>query len=284
MPKVSLGLPVYNGEEFVGHAIDSLLNQTYEDFEIIICDNASTDATQAICQAAAEKDSRIQYHRNETNLGAAPNFNRTFDLSSGAYFKWVAHDDLLEPRYLEECVKVLDTQSDVAACHSFTAIIDENGTKVCPYTLEDGEFDHQDPVKRYVAGIRDRHFCISIFALIRRSALEHTDKIGSYVGSDRNLIAEIALQGRIVHVPKVLFLSRDHQSRSTRAMRLEERGEWFDVSQPDPGTRYVLTNLRENFRILFRNQLTLPQRLRAIVLLTAWAGKRSGKIARELTS
>ncbi len=107
-PKVSVGMPVYNGAETLPAALDSLLAQTYTDFEVLINDNASTDATEAICRAYAARDSRIRYERNSANLGAAGNFNRVFERARGAYFKWFACDDLLAPDYLAECVAALE--------------------------------------------------------------------------------------------------------------------------------------------------------------------------------
>src|SRR5690242_6344650 len=99
-PKVSIGLPVYNGERFLAEAIDSVLAQTFTDFELIISDNASTDRTPEICKAYAEKDSRIRYYRNEENQGASWNFNRVFELSRGMCFQWLAHDDYIAPGFL----------------------------------------------------------------------------------------------------------------------------------------------------------------------------------------
>ena len=99
-PRVSIGMPVYNGEKYLEEAIQSILAQTYSDFELVISDNASTDKTQEICLEYAARDSRVRYHRNEKNLGAAPNYNRTFELSTGQYFKWADYDDLLAEEFL----------------------------------------------------------------------------------------------------------------------------------------------------------------------------------------
>ena len=85
-PVLSIGLPIYNGEDFISEALDSLLAQTFQDFEIIISDNASSDRTPEICQAYAAKDSRITNHRSEQNIGAAWNYTRAFELSTGKYF------------------------------------------------------------------------------------------------------------------------------------------------------------------------------------------------------
>src|SRR5690349_812781 len=92
-PQVSIGLPVYNGEKYLLNAIGSLLKQDFEDFELVISDNASTDKTEAMCHEFAAKDKRIRYHRNETNIGATGNYNRVFRLSNGEFFRWASHDD-----------------------------------------------------------------------------------------------------------------------------------------------------------------------------------------------
>ena len=100
MPRVSVGLPVFNGENFLEAAIRSVLEQSFADLELVVCDNASTDRTATIARDLAASDPRVRYHLNERNLGAAPNYNRTFALSTGELFKWLSHDDRLEPGYL----------------------------------------------------------------------------------------------------------------------------------------------------------------------------------------
>src|SRR5438128_3187989 len=108
-PSVSLGLPVFNGEAFLVQVLESILAQTYGDFELIISDNASTDATPDICRVYAARDPRIRYVRNATNVGAARNFNRVFQLSTGEYYKLANADDVCAPTLVERCVAVLDT-------------------------------------------------------------------------------------------------------------------------------------------------------------------------------
>ncbi|WP_081588053.1 glycosyltransferase family 2 protein [Gloeocapsa sp. PCC 7428] len=93
-PRISIGMPVYNGEPYLKDAINSILNQTFEDFELIISDNGSTDRTEEICRTIASQDQRVRYYRNEQNLGAGWNFNRVVDLATGEYFRWACHDDI----------------------------------------------------------------------------------------------------------------------------------------------------------------------------------------------
>ena len=110
-PRVSIGMPVYNGADHVAKAIQAILSQTFEDFELVISDNASSDGTDQICRRYAALDPRIRYCRNDHNLGAAANYNRVFELARAEYFKWAAHDDLYAPEYLERCVAELDSSA-----------------------------------------------------------------------------------------------------------------------------------------------------------------------------
>lgn len=164
-PHVSLGLPVFNGENFLEEAIRSLLAQTFNDFELIISDNASTDRTAEICRTYASQDARIRLFRAEANQGAAPNFNHVAVRAEGRYFKWVAHDDLCAPAYLETCVRVLDEQPDVVLCHTLARHIDENGTPRGVYK-EDQGFDQDTPAERLSNMINKRHVCMVVFGVM----------------------------------------------------------------------------------------------------------------------
>src|ERR1700693_4622631 len=107
-PMVSIGLPVYNGEVYLRQALDSILAQTFSDFELVISDNASTDSTEVICREYAAVDSRIRYRRQTRNRGVTWNFRQVVLLSSGKYFLWTSCDDLLAPNYVERCIEVLE--------------------------------------------------------------------------------------------------------------------------------------------------------------------------------
>ena len=107
MPRVSIGIPVYNGENFLEEAIRSVLAQTYQDLELVIADNASSDRTAEIGQDFAASDGRVRYVRNARNLGAAPNYNRVWEQSRGDLFKWLSHDDRILPGYVAATVAAL---------------------------------------------------------------------------------------------------------------------------------------------------------------------------------
>ena len=137
-PRVSVGVPVYNAEKYLRQSLESLLAQTFEDVEIIISDNCSADATEAICREFAQRDSRIRYLRQPENLGAIANFNHVFAEARGEYFKWAAYDDLCEPTFLQRCVDVLDKNPDVGWCHSKSDRIDADGGRLTVPSLAGG--------------------------------------------------------------------------------------------------------------------------------------------------
>jgi len=113
MATVTIGLPVFNGEAFLRRAVDSILAQTYADFELLISDNCSTDGTAGICQSHLLAHQRVRYLRQPENIGAAKNYNKLVALSSSKYFKWAAHDDVMAPRFLEECLRALEQDPGV---------------------------------------------------------------------------------------------------------------------------------------------------------------------------
>ena len=232
LPRVSIGLPVYNGERYVADALTSILRQTYRDLEVVVCDNASTDATGDICRGFAARDARVRYHRNEFNLGASPNWNKAFELARGEYFKWAAHDDVLCPKFIEQAVAALDDDPGAVLCQSLIVYIDQAGG---PLGLYDSGLDEAGASRsstRFGALALRSHTCTELYGLIRRSALVGSLMHGSYHGGDRALLAQLALRGRFIQLREPLLRIRDHHRRYTRAVvRPGDRSSWHDAGQ-----------------------------------------------------
>jgi glycosyltransferase involved in cell wall biosynthesis len=229
-PRLSIGMPVYNAERYLAEAFDCFLAQTFQDFEIVVSDNASTDHTAEICRAFAARDRRFRYHRNEKNVGALPNFNKVFHLSRSPMFKWAAHDDLYHPRYLESCVRVLDDHPDVVLAHSRTAFIDDRGEPfpgdaatgryIDPRTgitqTADGPTIADSPIAilRFWQVLSLARWGTHMFGVMRREILGKTHLIPTFSGGDRAMLAELALLGRFRCANEVLFSKRFHESAS----------------------------------------------------------------------
>lgn len=269
-PRVSIGLPVYNGERYLAEAIDSLLAQTYDDFELIISDNASTDATEAICRGYCERDSRVTYTRNETNIGAAPNYNRVFELSRGEYFRWAAHDDVCKPEFVERCVQALDTDPSVVLASAKVQVIDENSNPLSQYDYEllaDSPRAHER-VRGQIRG----HQCYEIFGLIRREALLKTNLIGDHFAGDAVLLIQLVLMGRFHEVDEPLFLSRSHSQQSEQFRRnLRAYAEWFQPAKAGAITFPYWRLLGEYRRAIRAADIASGERRRCYPHLARWA-------------
>lgn len=225
-PRVTIGLPVYNGSKYLAGALDSILSQTFRDFELVISDNASTDSTRDICLAYAARDGRIQYVRQERNIGAGPNHNYCARRAAGEYFRWASHDDLMEPEYLAKCVAALDAEPDAVLCHTITRIIGDKGETFAVHLTG---LDAPRPSDRFATIILKPHWCVEMFGVIRASALARTHLISGYFGGDKTMLAELALLGRFLHVPEPLFVNRDHPDRSLRAVPFHKRQAFHDT-------------------------------------------------------
>lgn len=236
-PRVSVGVPVYNGQTYIGQALDSLLEQDYGDFEVIISDNASTDATSDICRDYAQRDSRIRYYRNERNLGAAVNYSATVRKAKGEYFKWLAHDDMCAPSYLRVCVQALEeSSSQVVLAYPRTLLIDEAGECVREH-VDNLDTRGFAAVDRLALMLSDPAcWCHPVLGVIRLQVLRSTRLIEGYCGADQTLLAELALRGEFRKVNEPLFLRRVAQglSPSLQAHAIpDDLAVWFDIRNQD---------------------------------------------------
>lgn len=272
-PHVSIGLPVYNGDRFLKEALDSLLAQTFTDFELIISDNGSTDKTPEICQTYAAQDKRIRYCRNEQNLGAGWNFNRVFELSTGEYFKWACHDDICARDFLQRCVEVLDCNPTVVLCYPQTIVINEYGQQVKKF-FDDFNLNSSQPHQRfqqYLQLVRHGNECHPFHGLIRAKTLRTTSLVGSYPSSDLILLGQLALHGKFHEIPEFLFFKRDHPHNSVRAHRaFRERITWYN---PAKKGKLYLTRWKwflEYIAAIKRTDMNRSEKLRCYIQMWQW--------------
>jgi glycosyltransferase involved in cell wall biosynthesis len=237
-PLVSVGMPVYNGEQYLTQALESVMAQEYENFEVIVSDNASTDRTPEICNEYVKRDSRLRYYRNEKNIGAAGNFTRAFELSQGKYFMWAAHDDLWQPSYVSACVEVLERRPEAAVCCTRLRTINEEGEVV-------GQIDNnfetcaRDPATRIKQLLLHPAPWFAICGLVRSEVLRKCRPFQKVWGSDVVILTEICLVGQVAMVPETLFSYRVYRKKNFRESMLtidpssKEKSElplWKDLS------------------------------------------------------
>lgn len=209
-------MPVYNEARFLAKAIESLLAQDYQNLELIISDNASTDRTSAICEDYASKDSRVRYHRNSTNIGSIDNFNRVLELARGEFFMWASGHDMWEPLFISRCALELVNDSSVVLSYPRMEWIDTEDVSIAPLQ---GLIDTRGLVHR-MARFNTVLWGLSsgypIYGLLRAASLRKAQRCQHVVSPDTVLLAELALIGAFANVPELLFYAR----------RLEDYGNW----------------------------------------------------------
>jgi glycosyltransferase involved in cell wall biosynthesis len=245
---VSIGLPVYNGARYLRDTLDSLVAQTYQNYEIILSDNASTDETEAICREFAARDPRVRYYRVEQNLGPFWNYKRVYELARGEYYMWNAHDDLRAPRCLELCVDAFRRNPDAVMCCMDTLLIDEEGREIT-----DDPADYRiyqatgDTVYERLRHIAQTKIATDFYALFKTTIIPETrfGKIQIW-GGDTVFTAEVCMRGDVIAVPEKLFHYRLMQSRSLQQMAAALCGWGADISVNWSG---LLAELMESVRL-----------------------------------
>ncbi|CUH49082.1 glycosyltransferase family 2 protein [Ruegeria atlantica] len=287
-PVVSIGLPVFNGGDFLEQALVSILDQEFGDFELLISDNASTDGTAEICTRYAALDARISYSRQPENLGAAKNYNDVFHAASAKYFKWAAHDDLLKPQFLTRCIDKFESfDAPPVIVYPQSEFIDETG-QVLRADRRSMHTNSTSPAIRVFRAVQAMGLVTSVFGVFHRESLARTQLIGSFIASDYVLLLECVLLGPIVHLEgEPLFQRRIHGNMSRQANKSEEEVlRWFN-----PDARAKLSS-KQRLRIEFRNSIYgidgltgLQRRLCAASLLSGFAVRRSriaaGRLRRQ---
>jgi glycosyltransferase involved in cell wall biosynthesis len=242
-PRLSVGLPVHNGQRYLAEAVDSLLGQSFEDFELIISDNASTDSTAEICRRYAEQDRRVRYIRQPHNIGLSPNHNFVVEQARGEFFMWAACDDLYGRDLLLRCAEALDQHPQVVLAHSWTAAIDAAGkvTQAYKYPLATDSPSAPERFRSFLFGssglfesteARGRRLirmdnngilrADDEYGVMRTEVLRKVAPHDSYHHGDRIVVAELLLRGPFYEAPDWLYFRRDHEDRAYKS-KLRDR-------------------------------------------------------------
>lgn len=279
-PRISIGLPVYNGEVYLAKAIQSILDQSYPDFELIISDNASTDRTEQICREFAAKDDRIRFFQNEVNIGAARNHNRVFELARGEFFKMASHDDLYPREMLKRSLEVFEKgTSSIAVVYSYFEVIDEFGNSLEVRTDRIEKKDSRAHVRLTQLLLNIGQYSPT-YGLIRSEVGRKVQR-GSYPYSDKAYLAELAMLGEFWEVKEVLLCLRDHSGRSTQANATPDSiRTWYDpqaAKEPRALPLKVRADL-EVVRSAWRLPLPWDERILCVFVAVAvpcWLGFRA---------
>ncbi|VBB05519.1 s-adenosyl-l-methionine-dependent methyltransferase [Lucifera butyrica] len=236
-PLISVGIPVYNGAQHIGMALDALLEQKHTNLEIIISDNQSTDETLEICRKYAAKDNRIKVFQNKENIGAVKNFNRVFQLAQGEYFMWHSHDDALDPQYLQKCLLSLQDHPEAVLCSSDVMYIDGNGWKL---KLHENMNTVGQSLSERIFTVVGCRFWSEACGLMRTEKLKKTSLLTDTYGSDVVLLTELAFWGGFAKVKEPLFYYRD------RARPMKEYQTYLNAPNQNRFNKRPYTELLRN--------------------------------------
>jgi len=266
-PKVSIGTPVYNGENFLIKRIDSILNQTFKDFELIISDNASTDSTYDICQKYTKKDKRIRYFRQKNNIGPGKNFQFVLQQAKGEYFTWAAVDDLWEPTFLTKNIEILESDPNMVGSISEVDFFGKYADRYNSSSPNILKHRHVRPISgNYFekASLALRSFGTMIYGLFRTEFLKKSiSLVFLEFGYEWILIINILKYGNL-HVVDELLMHRSADGVSSvgkihalRAANVSRLGILFlyypfmKWSLKNLGLKFMLKNFSAYVRILY---------------------------------
>ena len=282
-PRLSIGLPVHNGERYLAESLDSLLSQTYEDFELIISDNGSTDGTADICHDYASQDRRIRYFRQERNKGSSPNHNFVIMKATGELFKSASHDDRYAPGLLERCIEVLDRSPDVVLAHSWSAVIDSTGAvrHLVDYPVVSDAPRAPDRFRSMLFdGWDDDEGGVVRLSVLRRTGLHR-----SFHFADRVLTTELALYGLFYIVPDRLYFRREHDEQVGGIPDIRRRCASLDPRRANrlkhPIARLYAEYVWGYVDAIRRAPLSAADRRECYLALARWAAGRAAPVARR---
>lgn len=259
---MTIGVPVFNGERYLARTIESLLQQSFGDFELIVADNASTDGTRALCERFAALDSRVTYLRHPVNIGAPRNWNCLVHLAKGEYFKWASANDHVDPSMLARCVDAMNADLEIALCFGHTLLVDEAGQ---PIELFKGDFDVSmpQPSARFSAVCSGMTLNNAMCGLIRTSVLRKTGLDRLYPSGDMALTSELALHGKLRLLPEVLLHRRQTPGTFTSMLTPDQIQRVYDPEARKPMKLLRSRRHLDNFRSIARAPISFIEKLRA---------------------
>ena len=280
-PKVTVGLPVYNGERHLREAIESILGQSMGDLQLLISDNASTDGTPGICEEYVARDPRVRYFRNDHNVGVFRNYDLAFQRSDADYFKWAAVGDICAPTFVSRCMEVLTRQADVVLAFPRTVLFD---TELGDGRVYDDELDLQDdsPGERFRKFLGRARLNNVMNGVIRADKLRETALNQVFKSSDMSMIAELTLRGKFVQLPEALYFRRARPQTATAHKSEIELREFFSHEPVSTESLQIWKLETSLWRGVLRAPISWGERAELFRYLTHRALWSRRALAREL--
>lgn len=243
-PLVSIVLPVYNGEKYLKTAIESILKQSYKNWELIIIDDCSTDGTSDIVKEFEKKDPRVKCYRNEINLKLPRSLNKGFSIAKGEYFTWTSDDNICKESMLEVLVNTLEEKPEIGMVYSDYVVIDAEGNEIETFKEADPDY------------LIHGNVCGASF-LYRR---EIANKIGEYdaamfLAEDYDYWIRIYSKTEILHIKDILYFYRVHDQSLTETRKDKIQEQAVCVLKKNFWGLYMKAKCKGERYILFDNIL-----------------------------
>lgn len=230
LPFVSIGMPVYNGADVIEQAIESVLSQSFRDFELIISDNASTDRTEEICRRYAAEDPRVCYVRQPQNIGAEKNFLFVIESARATFFMWAAADDIRCPEFVEKNYEFLLAHGDFVASTMPTRFA---GGHFDPRKIGDRPLDSDSPAERVADFFSGWHANGLFYSLFRIEVLRSCPWLGvSFLGADWAVVLYLASRGKLGRLTCGWVELGRHGVSNSGTIYRRYRHSWIDLVFP----------------------------------------------------
>lgn len=281
--KVVVGLPVYNGQRYLASAIESHLSQSFGDFDLVISDNGSTDATPEICARYAKSDARVRYLRSAENRGILWNHRRVLEAieSPGQYFRWAGADDNMEAGLLQAMVDVLETRPEVEAVMPDTKNIDDDG-KIVGSMARVLDLRSSDVFQRARDILLANYQHVIAYGLMRASTLRTMRTRPDYPGWDAVFAWELALRGQMAQPEGPALLRRFHPGSISRVKTVKEMRRWVEPNARTGMNFPHWTWAYERARVLLACPLPARERLRIGLFLARATLWQRGPLMRDV--
>jgi glycosyltransferase involved in cell wall biosynthesis len=279
-PLLSVGLPVWNGLPYLEESLKSILGGEFEDYELIVCDNASTDGTAELVQDYASGDERIRYIRNDRNIGAARNYNKSFELARGTYFRWAASDDLHSRGAVARCIERLERDPSLALVFPRTRLIDDEGSVIQDYDDGDG-WSTSRASDRFWYSLGRWGLSNTMFGVIRTDVLRRTGLQGDYPASDLVMQSDLAIQGPFAQVEGEYYYRRMH-NRCTDNLDAVALAQFYDPDRTTGFDGKMLRMFRELAGVVRKAPVTGAEKRRMWVHLARRARWERETLMKEL--
>lgn len=264
LPLVSIGMPVYNGATTLEQAIESILTQTFHDFELIISDNASSDSTEEICRRYVAADPRVSYVRQPQNIGAENNFLFVMESASAPFFMWAAADDVRCPEYVEKNYEFLVIREDFVASTMPTRFA---GGVFDPNKMGDRSLDNESPAKRVVDFFSGWHANGLFYSLFRINVLRSCPWLGaSFLGADWVIVLYLATRGKLNRLNYGWVELGRHGVSNSGVIYRRYRYSWFDFVFPFRAMAKAAWILSSDFSLVIRGRI-----LYSCLKMNCWA-------------